>query len=114
MTKAEPAALDVAREYARIVRGEHPGWEGDATLNAESFALGVGREYPGDAPIIAASLRDSSREISLLTGLPPSSLERIARYVLRGSRKKEWTTTNHMLRAFSASKASSLRSLSVL
>lgn len=77
--------VETVREYARIVRGEHPGWKGDPVLNGESFAFRLGSTCD-DATEIVRSVGIAEREYSLLTGLPPGSLRRFSAQIKRGIR----------------------------
>lgn len=79
--------VDFVNEYAAIVRGEHPNWKGDATLNAETFARRIGYDFPGDADVFAQSLLDAATEYSLLSGISPNGVKRIASMVREGKRR---------------------------
>lgn len=83
----EIALLDAVKEYAAIRRGEHPDWKGDRILNGEEYAFQIGYDYPLDALIFIQSLKDSEREYSMLTGLPPKALRIMADYINRGYKK---------------------------
>lgn len=74
---------ELLNEYAKILRGEHPGWKGDAVLNGERFAFEIGRLHD-DADDIAKSASSSRRELSILSDLPPSSVDRFVARIRRG------------------------------
>lgn len=71
------------RMFAALTRGEEG--TGDRIANADGFAFRVGF-YDDDAAALLQSLSDSESELSLLTGLPPSSLQRMAQQVEAGMR----------------------------
>lgn len=75
--------VELVKEYAQIVRGEHPRWEGDRVRNAESFAFSIGADND-DALELVRSLGIAEREYSLLTGLPSGSLRRMSAQIKRG------------------------------
>lgn len=79
--------LDAIKEYASIRRGEHPSYTGDRIANSEEFAFRIGYDFPLDAPFFVQSLRDSTTEYQVLTGLPPRSLELMALAIKAGAKK---------------------------
>jgi len=88
--KAVPSAstnldhVETVQEFARITRGEHPGWKGDRIANSDAFAFRLGLEQREGAYELVRSLGIAEREYSLLTGLPPGSLRRMSAQIKRG------------------------------
>lgn len=66
-------------EFARIVRGEHPGWKGDRRHNGGVFLYERRREDPVAAKALAFALECKMGAFSEATGLPLRTLEQAQR-----------------------------------
>lgn len=75
-------------DYARIARGEHPGWEGDAVANRDAYAFRIGAN-DADAGELVRCLGIHEAEVSDATGLSPGSLRRMSAAIKRGMRLAE-------------------------
>ena len=81
---SEPLGIDSVRKFAALTRGEIGN--GDQIYNADSFAFRIGLQNQEAAELVQ-SLKMSEREYSLLTGLPPTSLQRMANEIKAGIRE---------------------------
>lgn len=78
-----PETVEMIREYARLRRGEIG--TGDRIMNGEGYAFRVGYNAPDDARAACKVILGSLRELSLLTGLPETSLQIFVDHCRRGA-----------------------------
>lgn len=75
--------LDLMKEFAQILRGEHPAWEGSRIMNGYAFL----RRIADDSPEVAEELaRDVERNVDDFveeTGISPRTMALVP-LVLRG------------------------------
>ena len=65
----------VAKELAAILRHEHPGWQGDKIMNAESFLYMLARDMPEQAKALADDMQANVTAFSDITGLSPDRIK---------------------------------------
>ncbi len=78
----------VAKELAAILRHEHPGWQGDKIMNAETFLRMLAHDMPEQAKAFADDMQANVNAFSDITGLSPDRIkwavnrivERLPRY----------------------------------
>lgn len=74
----------IMQEMAEILRGDHPGWEGNRILNAETHLALIHRDLPDEALALAENVEAHLPEFSELTGLHPDRLRWAANRLLYG------------------------------
>ena len=67
-------ALEALQEFARIRRGEHPGWRGDRIANSEWYLRSVRCAGESAARDLASRIELNVAGYSNATGLPARSL----------------------------------------
>jgi len=78
--------MTVLNELAQILRGEHPGWEGDRRANAYRFLTRAADTNPTQAKVDGLALAESILTYAEHTGISPSTLRQTAAIFL-GSRQ---------------------------
>lgn len=63
---------NILKETALILRGEHPAWEGDPVLNAETFLMRFAKDCPHLSHQIANDIAKNLNEASEISGLHPN------------------------------------------
>ena len=76
------------RELVSILRGEHPGWEGDRIYNAEFFLRTLAMDFPHHAAELVAGLRANVQDYSDFLGISPNSVSWVANRIDEAVRKK--------------------------
>lgn len=77
--------LATVKEFAQVVRGEHPGWAGDRRENGGAFLRRIATDMPDEAKALAFDIECNQADYSTETGLPLRTLEQ-AQKVLFGLR----------------------------
>lgn len=63
-------------ELARILRGEHPAWQGDRRANAYRFLTCTADQNPDQAARDGLNIARQLTTYANLTGISPSTLQR--------------------------------------
>ncbi len=77
--------LATVRELADIVRGEHPGWEGDRRCNGGAFLRRIRNDMPEAAAALAADIGRNLMDFATETGISPRTLELTRRVLVNES-----------------------------
>lgn len=70
--------LDTVKEFAQIVRGEHPGWTGDRRSNGGFFLYTLRKDMPEFATALGQDIENNVKDFSDETGLPFRTLHQAA------------------------------------
>lgn len=63
--------FDILNEVALILRGEHPGWEGDSVWNAETYLNRFVNDFD-NASEVATDIENNLNAASEVSGLSPN------------------------------------------
>lgn len=66
--------LDTVKEFASIVRGEHPAWSGDRRENGGCFLRTIRNDMPDQAKDLAFDIECNLEDYITETGLPERTL----------------------------------------
>lgn len=66
--------LNTVKEFAQIVRGEHPGWRGDRRRNGGHFLYIIAKDMPEEAKGLAFDIECNLTDYMKETGLPERTL----------------------------------------
>lgn len=62
--------METMKEFALIIRQQHPAWKGDRVLNGGAFLRKIFLDMPEDAKALAFDLECNAKDYSEETGIP--------------------------------------------
>lgn len=73
---------EIVNELGRILRGDHPGWEGDRRANGYAFLARIVRDMPDEAKALGVDIARNVSDFAEETGVSPGTLRLAARVLL--------------------------------
>lgn len=75
--------LDLMKEFAEVIRGNHPAWSGDRIANGYRFLRRIADDSPEVAEALAKDVERNTSDYIEETGVSPRTM-RLVPKVLRG------------------------------